>query len=356
MNSTTVAVDLAKNVFEVAVAGADWRVCERHRLNRARFAAFFVHRSPCLVVLEACGSAHYWARRIAASGHEVRLLPAQYVRAYVRRNKTDRADAAALIEAVRCADIRPVPVKTLEQQQVLALHRLRSQWMSSRQRCINTLRGLLREFGVPIALGVTVAKSQIGAVLADTESEVPAGVRPALGRMLEEVTALEQRIDTIEGELAALTRSDERVQQMRAVPGIGLLTSTALRATVGDIQRFPSGRHFASWLGLTAREYSSAEHRRLSGSPSAATSICERCSCTVRALRCWQRIGRNARDEPWTGSDSGHWTVNDSVVTTRPPSRSPIVSRASSGRPGSLNEPSTATGRDGRPEPFLYSC
>ena len=125
MNSTTVAVDLAKSVFEVAIAGADWRVCERQRLSRARFAAFFVHRGPCLVVMEACGSAHYWARRIAACGHEVRLLPAQYVRAYVRRNKTDRADAAALIEAVRCADIRPVPVKTLEQQQVLALHRLR---------------------------------------------------------------------------------------------------------------------------------------------------------------------------------------------------------------------------------------
>ena len=265
MNSTTVAVDLAKSVFEVAIAGADWRVCERQRLSRARFAAFFVHRGPCVVVMEACGSAHYWARRIAACGHEVRLLPAQYVRAYVRRSKTDLADAAALIEAVRCADIRPVPVKTLEQQQVLALHRLRSQWMSTRHRCINMLRGILREFGVPIALGVAAAKRQISAALADSESEVPAGVRPALAQMLEEITALEQKIDNIERELTALTRSDERAQQMRAIPGIGLLTSTAIRATVGDIQRFPSGRHFASWLGLTAREHSSAEHRRLGG-------------------------------------------------------------------------------------------
>ena len=263
MNSTTVAVDLAKSVFEVAVAGADWRVSERHRLSRARLAAFFVHRGPCLVVMEACGSAHYWARRLAACGHEVRLLPAQYVKAYVRRNKTDSPDAAALIEAVRCADIRPVPIKTLEQQQVLALHRLRSQWMSRRHRCINTLRGLLREFGVPIGLGVTAAKSQIGAALADLDSEVPAGVRPALGRMLEEIATLEQKIDDIERELTTLTHSDECVQQMRAIPGIGLLTSTAVRATVGDIQRFPSGRHFASWLGLTAREHSSAEHRRL---------------------------------------------------------------------------------------------
>jgi transposase len=264
MNSTTVAVDLAKSVFEVAVADADWRIGAHQRLNRARFAAFFVRREPCRVVMEACGSAHYWARRIAACGHEVRLLPAQYVRAYVRRNKTDRADAAALIEAVRCADIQPVPVKTLEQQQVLALHRVRSQWMSTRHRYVNTLRGILREFGVPIALGVTAAKTQIRAVLAE-QSEVPAGVRSALTRMLEEIRALEDKIDSVERELATLSRSDERVRQMREIPGIGLLTSTAIRATVGDIQRFPSGRHFASWLGLTAREYSSAEHRRLGG-------------------------------------------------------------------------------------------
>ena len=263
MNSTTVAVDLAKNVFELAVAGADWRIGERQRLNRARFAAFFVHRAPCFVVMEACGSAHYWARRIAACGHEVRLLPAQYVRAYVKRNKTDRADAAALIEALRCADIRPVPVKTLEQQQVLALHRLRSQWMSTRHRYLNTLRGILREFGVPIALGATTAKSQIGAALAEEDSEVPAGVRPVLAQMLAEIRALEDKTDSVERELATLSRLDERVRQMREIPGIGLLTSTAIRATVGDIQRFPSGRHFASWLGLTARQHSSAEHRRL---------------------------------------------------------------------------------------------
>ncbi len=117
MNSTTVAVDLAKNVFELAVARADWRVGERCRLSRTKFAQFFVNRAPCDVVMEACGSAHYWARRIAAAGHDVRLLPAHYVKAYVKRNKTDRADAAALIEAARCAEIKAVPIKTVEQQQ-----------------------------------------------------------------------------------------------------------------------------------------------------------------------------------------------------------------------------------------------
>ena len=161
MHSTTVAVDLAKNVFELAIANDEWKITERLRLNRKSFSAFFVQLAPSRVVMEACGSAHHWARYIAALGHEVQLLPAQYVRAYVKRNKTDRADAAALLEAMRCSDIRPVPVKTLEQQQVLGLHRLRSQWMSTRQRYVNTLRGILREFGIAIAPGVGAAKRQI---------------------------------------------------------------------------------------------------------------------------------------------------------------------------------------------------
>jgi transposase len=263
MNSTAVAVDLAKNVFELAVADVNWRITGRWRLNRTKFAQFFVNRPPCQVVMEACGSAHHWARKLAESGHQVRLLPAQYVRAYVKRNKTDRADAAALIEAVRCGDIRPVPVKTIEQQQIQSLHRLRTQWIASRLRCINSLRGILREFGIVISLGANAAKEQVGHALALTDSGIPAALRPALSEMLGEVRILEERILGIEHQLAALTRDDETVRQLREIPGIGLLTGTALKATVGNVQRFPSGRHFASWLGLTASERSSAERRRL---------------------------------------------------------------------------------------------
>jgi transposase len=263
MNATIVGVDLAKNIFELAVADADWHIEQRQRLTRAKFFGFFVQLAPCQVVMEACGSAHYWARRIAALGHTVRLLPAHYVKAYVRRNKTDQADAAALIEAARCADIREVPVKTVEAQQIQSLHRLRSQWMSTRQRYVNTLRGVLREFGFAIPLGVNVAKEQIGAALADSDSEVPQALRATLTDVLEEVRLLEEKVLGLERQLSALTRADVRVQQLRQIPGIGALTSTALRAVVGDIQRFPSGRHFASWLGLTPNERSSAEKRRL---------------------------------------------------------------------------------------------
>jgi transposase len=263
MNSTTVAVDLAKNVFELAVADGQWRIVERQRLNRARFTRFFVHRPPCQVVMEACGSAHYWGRRIVAEGHSVRLLPAHDVKRYVGRSKTDRADAAALIEAARSRQIREVPIKTVEQQQLQSLHRLRSQWLSTRQRYLSTLRGTLREFGIMIPLGALVAKAQIGLALAQADSDVPQGLRRALAQMLQEITPLEEKILSVERQLAALTRTDERAQQLREIPGVGLLTSTALLSTVGNIQRFPSGRHFACWLGLTPSERSSAERRRL---------------------------------------------------------------------------------------------
>jgi len=263
VNATTVAVDLAKNVFELAVADAHWRITERHRLSRARFAQFFVHRAPCHVVMEACGSANHWGRRIAAEGHQVRLLPAHDVKRYVKRSKTDRADAAALIEAARSTQIREVPIKTLEQQQTLSLHRLRAQWMRSRHRYLNTLRGILREFGITIPVGSTVAKTRIALALTEVGNGVPDGLRPMLSDMLNEIPPLEEKILGVERELAALTRADERVQQLREIPGIGLLTATALLATVGDVQRFPCGRHFACWLGLTASERSSAERRRL---------------------------------------------------------------------------------------------
>jgi transposase len=196
-----VGVDLAKTVFALCVADARWRPVESHRLSRAQFERWFANRAVSRVVMEACGSAHHWARWLGGLGIEVTLLPARYVRAYVRRNKTDAADAAALLEAARCCDLRPVRVKSVEQQALQALqalHRTRSLWQADRTRRINTLRGYCREFGIAI------------------------------------------------------------------VPGIGLLTSTALvAATSGEVSHFKDARHFASWFGLTPREHSSGQHRQL---------------------------------------------------------------------------------------------
>jgi transposase len=164
MNRTTIAVDLAKSVFQVAVADGEWRVVSRQRLSRGQLMRFFGERQPCAVVMEACGTAHFWGRWLGSLGFTVRLLPAQYVRAYVRRNKTDRSDADALLEAARSADLASVPVKSEQQQVLLALHRLRSGWLATRTARINSVRGILREFGINVPCGArrhltTVARS-----------------------------------------------------------------------------------------------------------------------------------------------------------------------------------------------------
>jgi transposase len=153
MKDTTIAVDLAKTVFEVAVSRRPGKVAERHRLSRGQFSRFLAERAPATVVMEACGTAHFWGREAEARGHRVQLLPPHAVRPYVLRNKTDGADAQGLLEAVRNEDIRPVPVKSVDQHVLAGLHRMRSTWLATRTARLNTVRGLLREFGFPIAVG-----------------------------------------------------------------------------------------------------------------------------------------------------------------------------------------------------------
>jgi len=263
MHATTVGVDLAKNRFELAIREGEGRVLRRERLSRQRFARFFGNFPPSLIVMEACGSAHYWSRALQAQGHEVRLLPAQYVRAYVKRNKTDAADAAALLEAARCPELRVVPVKSVEQQQLQQLHRIREQLKHTRTQRINLLRGLLREFGITVPVGLARGRSAVREALECADNGLPDLLRPMIAETLQEITALSERITRLEATLTALTRPDPIVQRLLELPGVGLLGASALRAAVGDIQRFPSGRHFASWLGLTASERSSGERRRL---------------------------------------------------------------------------------------------
>ena len=260
MNATTVAVDLAKSVFELAVADEKWRVVERCRLTRAQFERWFQNREVGRVVMEACGSAHHWARTLRARGLEVRLLPAQYVRAYVKRNKTDAADCLALLEASRAADIRPVAVKSVEQQGLQALRRMRSGWMATRTGRINMLRGLCRGFGLVVPEGAVRGLAQIARYLADERSGLPGVTRGSMRLVLEEIRLMEARIETLERELAGQSPACE---VLRTVPGIGLLTSTAMVAAVGDPSSFEAGRRYASFLGLTPREFSSGEHRYL---------------------------------------------------------------------------------------------
>lgn len=167
MHATTVALDLAKSVFQIAVADEHWRVVETQLLSRSKFERWFLNPEIGLVVMEACGSAHHWARWLNSLSIEVRLLPAQYVRAYVRRDKTDATDAAALLEAIRASDLRPVRVKSVEQQALQGLHRIRSLWMGTRTSRINALLGFYREFGLAIPQGARTGLEMLGRVLAD---------------------------------------------------------------------------------------------------------------------------------------------------------------------------------------------
>jgi len=262
-NDTRIAVDLAKAVFEVAISERPGRISRRERLPRARFLNFFAQQRSATVVMEACGSAHFWGRRIEGLGHRVVLLPPHHVRPYVRRNKTDRADAKGILEASRNEDIRPVPVKTVAQQVLTSLHRLRSGWMCERTARINTLRGLLREFGFFIPVGARQVVPAVWALIEDADADVPDALRPFLAELCHEIRALEARILRVEQQLTAISKQLPVVAQLLTIPGIGLLTATAMLAFIGDIRRFPSARHFASYLGLTPREYSSGLTRRL---------------------------------------------------------------------------------------------
>ena len=263
MQHTTIAVDLAKSVFEVAVSQRVGRVTKRQRLTRGQFARFVQESEPATFVMEACGTAHFWGREAQSRGHEVVLLPPHAVRPYVLRNKTDGADAKALLEAVRNEAIRPVPVKSVDQHVIGALHRLRSTWMATRTARLNTLRGLLRELGFAIPVGARQVVPHVYAFASDVESDLPDALRPVLTEAAREIGELETRIRAVEHQLEEIASESPILVRLRTIPGVGLLTATALVAFVGDVQRFPSGRHFASYLGLTPRESSSGLQRRL---------------------------------------------------------------------------------------------
>jgi transposase len=263
MKSTTIAVDLAKSVFQVAVSHHPGKVAESHRLSRSQFLRFLAERQPALVLLEACGTAHFWGRKAEEFGHQVLLLPPGHVSPYVRRNKTDRTDTKGLLEAHRNEEIHPVPVKSVAQQTLSGLHRLRSAWMATRTARINLVRGLLRELGLTIPLGARHVVPRALAVLDAADSELPAPLRLTLGAAVREIRDLEARVVEAEKQLRALAAQMPVVKRLQSIPGIGLLTATALVAFIGDVQRFASCRRFASFLGITPRERSSGPTRRL---------------------------------------------------------------------------------------------
>ena len=256
-----IAVDLAKDVFQVAIAKPQGKAFSHLRLTRKKFEQFLAQTDGSIVLFEACGSAHFWGREAAALGHKPIVLPAQFVRKYRLRNKTDQTDTEALLDAYRSERVHPVPVRFVDQQQIQQLHRLREQWKSTRTARINGLRGCLRELGHAIPTGPTAAKRHALRIL--DQDDFPAGLRLVFSELIAEINDLEEKVKLADRQIAALTRDNEDVALLRQIPGIGLLTSTALVACSGSPGHFKSGRHFASWLGITPLECSSGNRRWL---------------------------------------------------------------------------------------------
>ena len=265
MQVTTIGLDIAKSVFQVHGVDARGRVVLRKRLARGRVLAFFANLPRCLIGLEACGGAHYWARELSRLGHEVRLMPPQYVKAYVKTNKHDAADAEACCEAVQRPGMRFVPVKSADQQALLMLHRVRDQLISQRTATINALRGHLAE------LGIVAAQRQAGvrallAVLGDLEDDrIPPLARELLQTLAAQLRDLADRIAELDRRLVALTRHDPICRALCEVPGVGPVIATAVAATVPDATSFRSGRHLAAWLGLVPRQRASGGKSRQLG-------------------------------------------------------------------------------------------
>jgi transposase len=250
MNRTTYGLDIAKNVMQLHWVDAQTGEIGRKKLARAKLAAYFAQLKPVRIVMEACGSAHHWARVFAAQGHEVELLPARQVRPFVRSNKDDAADARAIWLAARQSDIRRVPLKGVEQQAVLALHRTRSHWVSVRTATVNALRGLLYEFGVVLRGGRQAGLKALGEQRAAIDEQLPATMRTLVDGQLHTLQQIGQRIDQLEREIAALRESLKGARELDQVPGIGVLGATALAATLGDAKAWRSGREFSASLGL----------------------------------------------------------------------------------------------------------
>jgi transposase len=265
MQITTVGLDLAKHVFQVHGVNSQGQVLVRKRLRRAEVMSFFAGLSPCLVGIEACATAHHWARELMHLGHSVRLMPPSYVKPYVRRGKNDATDAEAICEAVQRPSMRFVPVKSADQQSVLMLHRVRALLIRQRTMLINALRGHLAEFGIVVAQGVSRIRELIEILMGENpNASVPALARAALAPLVAQLSEIQPRIKELEGELLAWHRTSEESRRLETIPGVGFITATAIAATVTDPSHFRSGREFAAWLGLTPRQNSSGGKERLS--------------------------------------------------------------------------------------------
>jgi transposase len=264
MKVTTTGIDLAKNAFQVHGVDERGKAVLKKQLKRGQVMAFFANLPPCLIGMEACSSAHYWARKLEVLGHTVKLIAPQFVKPYVKTNKHDAADAEAICEAVARPNMRFVPIKTTEQQAILSVHRARQGLVKARTAQANQIRGLLSEFGIVIPQGMAHIGKRLPEILEDG-NELPGAFRHLLQRLGEHLQELDRQVAALEHEIQCWHRDHEASRRLAGIPGLGPLTASALVATAGDGKSFTRGRQMAAWLGMVPKQHSTGGKSTLLG-------------------------------------------------------------------------------------------
>lgn len=265
MKITRIGIDLAKNVFQVHGVDSHGKTVLQKQLSRAKMIEFFARLEPCVIGMEACGGAHHWARELTKHGHDARLIAAQFVRPYRKSGKNDRNDAEAICEAVGRPNMRFVPIKSVEQQAVLSLHRVRQLRVSERTALVNQIRGLLAEYGIVVAQGIMRLRRALPGILEDAGNGLPDLAREVFAELQVKLIELDRQITQHDRWIDRLASQSDTAQRIMKLDGIGAVTATAIVASVGDGKCFKNGRQFAAWLGLTPRQHSSGGKTRLGG-------------------------------------------------------------------------------------------
>ena len=262
---TTLGIDIAKNVFQLHGVNGRGKTVLQKRLSRNKVLAFIAKLPACLIGMEASGGAHYWAREFTKLGHEVKLMAPQYVKPYVQGNKNDANDAAAICEAVSRPRMRFVPIKSVAQQDMQALHRIRERQIKMRTALVNQIRGLLSEYGIVMPKGVPQVRHKVPFILEDADNGLTWEAREWLQSLQAELRLVDEQIEATAERIKQMFAADEACQRLAQLRGIGPLTATALVAAVGDARGFKNGRQLAAWLGLVPKQHSTGGKPTLLG-------------------------------------------------------------------------------------------
>ena len=287
-----VGIDLGKTWIQVCGQDGAGKVCLERRMKPAALRTWLCQLPPCRIGMEACGRSHHWARTLQGYGHEVRLIAPQFVKPFVKTNKTDRADAEAICEAVQRPSMRYVGIKTITQQDQQAVHRIRRLAVGQRTAQVNQIRGLLAEYGIEIARGRSRVRSALPGILEDGENGLSSGFRACLAELYEELVHLDARIGQLDRQIERMAHTHAQARRLMGIPGVGPMTATALLAAAGDVKMFRNSRQFAAWLGLVPRQHSDRRQGPVAGHLQARRPLC------AQPVDPWGPLGHAAGGQP----------------------------------------------------------